>query len=109
MAERCVDLAEGIPFRAQFDTYIQAFFDSLDLLFNVEQAKEFYIPAKRFGYLMMRIRNRYSDETMDLKFAGSKVRKLIDVYLQSQGIDSKIPPVSLLSDEFPATNLSRDT
>ncbi|MDD5581386.1 MAG: HsdR family type I site-specific deoxyribonuclease [Methylobacter sp.] len=101
VAERCVDLAEGIPFRAQFDTYIQAFFDSLDLLFNVEQAKDFYIPAKRFAYLMMRIRNRYSDETLDLKFAGAKVRKLIDVYLQSQGIDSKIPPVSLLSDEFP--------
>lgn len=56
VAERCVDLAEGIPFRAQFDTYIQAFFDSLDLLFNVEQAKDFYIPAKRFAYLMMRIR-----------------------------------------------------
>jgi type I restriction enzyme R subunit len=101
VAERCVELAEGIPFRAQFDTYTQAFFDSLDLLFNVEQAKAFYIPAKRFGYLMMRIRNRFSDETLDLKFAGAKVRKLIDVYLQSQGIDSKIPPISLLSGGFP--------
>lgn len=101
VAERCVELAEGIPFRAQFDTYSQAFFDSLDLLFNIERAKDFYIPAKRFGYLLIRIRNRYSDETLDLKFAGAKVRKLIDVYLQSLGIDSKIPPVSLLSDEFP--------
>jgi len=38
---------------------------------------------------------------MDLKWAGEKVRKLIDKYLMSLGIDSKIPPVSLLSDDFP--------
>ncbi len=101
LAEKCIDLAAEIRFRAQFDTYLKAFFDSLDLLFNVDTANKYYIPAKRFGYLLMRIRNRYRDETMDLKWAGEKVRKLIDKYLLSLGIDSKIPPVSLLSDEFP--------
>jgi type I restriction enzyme, R subunit len=101
LAESCIDLAKEIRFRAQFDTYIKAFFDSLDLLFNVEQAKKYYIPAKRFGYLLIRIKNRYRDDTMDLKWAGEKVRKLIDKHLQSLGIDSKVPPVSLMSDEFP--------
>ena len=101
LAEQCIDLAGEIRFRAQFDTYLKAFFDSLDLLFNVDTADKYYIPAKRFGYLLMRIRNRYRDETMDLKWAGEKVRKLIDKYLLSLGIDSKIPPVSLLSDKFP--------
>jgi len=101
LAEKCIDLAAEIRFRAQFDTYLKAFFDSLDLLFNVDTANKYYIPAKRFGYLLMRIRNRYRDETMDLKWAGEKVRKLIDKYLLSLGIDSKISPVSLLSDEFP--------
>jgi type I restriction enzyme R subunit len=38
---------------------------------------------------------------MDLKWAGEKVRKLIDKHLMSMGINSKIPPVSLLSDDFP--------
>jgi len=101
LAEDCIDLAKEIRFRAQFDTYLKAFFDSLDLLFNIEQAKKYYIPAKRFGYLLIRIRNRYQDKTMDLKWAGEKVRKLIDKHLISLGINSKIPPVSLLSDEFP--------
>lgn len=101
LAEKCIDLAGEIRFRAQFDTYLKAYFDSLDLLFNVDTVNKHYIPAKRFAYLLMRIRNRYSDETMDLKWAGEKVRKLIDKYLLSLGIDSKIPPVSLLSDEFP--------
>ena len=101
LAEKCIELAGEIRFRAQFDTYIKAFFDSLDLLFNVGSVDKYYIPAKRFAYLLMRIRNRYRDETMDLKWAGEKVRKLIDKYLLSLGIDSKIPPVSLLSDDFP--------
>ena len=101
LAENCVDLAKEIRFRAQFDTYLKAFFDSLDLLFNLDQVKKYYIPAKRFGYLLIRIRNRYQDETMDLKWAGEKVRKLIDKHLMSMGINSKIPPVSLLSDDFP--------
>lgn len=100
IAERCVELAKELRFRAQFDTYLKSFFDSMDLLFNVSQAKRYWIPAKRFGYLFMRIRNRYKDETMDLKWAGEKVRKLIDKYLESMGINSRIPPVSLLSDDF---------
>jgi type I restriction enzyme R subunit len=101
LVENCVALGADVKFRAQFDTYIKAFYDSLDLLFNASIAKEYYIPAKRIGYLFMRMRNRYKDETLDLKWAGAKVRKLIDKYLESQGVNPKIPPVKLLSDEFP--------
>jgi len=101
LAERCIEMAEEVAFRAQFDTYLKAFFGSLDLLFNTEVARQYYIPAKRFGYLLIRIRNRYKDPTLDLKWAKAKVRKMIDQHLQSLGIDSKIPPVSLLSDDFP--------
>lgn len=100
LAESCIELAAEIPFRAQFDTYLKAFFDSIDLLFNTDAANKYYIPAKRFGYLLVRIRNRYKDPTLDLKWAKPKVRKMIDAYLETLGIDSKIPPVNLLSDEF---------
>jgi type I restriction enzyme, R subunit len=100
LAESCIEMAAEIPFRAQFDTYLKAFFDSLDLLFNTEAAREYYIPAKRFGYLLVRIRNRYKDATLDLKWAKPKIRKMIDAHLATLGIDSKIPPVSLLSGDF---------
>ena len=60
-------------------------------------ANEYYVPAKRLGYILMRMRNRYKDETLDLKWAGAKVRKLIDKYLVSMGVDLKIDPVELLS------------
>lgn len=99
-AEDCIALAESIPFRAQFDTYIKAFFDSLDLLFNSEVARKYYIPAKRFGYLLVRIKNRYKDRSMDLKWAKPKVRKMIDAHLETLGIDSRVAPVSLLSKDF---------
>ena len=100
LAEDCISLAESIPFRAQFDTYIKAFFDSLDLLFNSESARKYYIPAKRFGYLLVRIKNRYKDPSMDLKWAKPKVRKMIDAHLETLGIDSRVAPVSLLSKDF---------
>ncbi|MBP1839418.1 type I restriction endonuclease subunit R [Formosa algae] len=100
LAEDCIALAESIPFRAQFDTYIKAFFDSLDLLFHSEAARKYYIPAKRFGYLLVRIKNRYKDPSMDLKWAKPKVRKMIDEHLETLGIDSRVAPVSLLSKDF---------
>lgn len=100
LAEDCIALAESIPFRAQFDTYLKAFFDSLDLLFNSEAARKYYIPAKRFGYLLVRIKNRYKDPSMDLKWAKPKVRKMIDAHLETLGIYSRVQPVNLLSDDF---------
>ena len=101
LVEECIQLGADLKFRAQFDTYIKAFYDSLDLLFNASLALQYYIPAKRFGYLLMRMHNRYRDETLDLKWAGAKVRKLLDKYLQSEGVDPKVEPVALLSDDFP--------
>jgi type I restriction enzyme R subunit len=101
LVEKVIELAGDVKFRAQFDTYLKAFFDILDLLLNLPKARPFYIPSKRFGYLFIKIKNHYKDPTMDLKWAGEKVRKLIDEYLISEGIDSRIPEVELFSADFP--------
>ncbi|MBA3901388.1 MAG: DUF3387 domain-containing protein, partial [Bacteroidetes bacterium] len=60
----------------------------------------FWIPAKRLGYVLFRIKDRYRDETLELKWASAKVRKLIDKHLLSLGVDTKVREVSILSDEF---------
>lgn len=99
-AEECIEAAKNVKFRAELLTYSKSFFDSLDLLFNVQAGIEYWIPAKRLGYLIWRIKDRYKDETMDLKWASEKVRKLIDKHLLSIGIDTKVQQVSILSDEF---------
>jgi type I restriction enzyme, R subunit len=99
-AENCIEKAENIKFRAELLTYGKSFFDSLDLLYNSKVGMDYWLNAKRLGYLIWRIRDRYKDETMDLKWASPKVRKLIDKHLLSLGIDTKVTQVSILSDEF---------
>ncbi|MCK4981930.1 MAG: type I restriction endonuclease subunit R [Victivallaceae bacterium] len=99
-AEDCIETAKNVKFRAELLTYSKSFFDSLDLLFNVQAGTEYWIPAKRLGYIIWRIKDRYKDETMDLKWASEKVRKLIDKHLLSIGIDTKVQRVSILSDDF---------
>lgn len=99
-AEACIEQAKNIKFRAELLTYSKSFFDSLDLLFNSQAGTDYWIQAKRLGYLLWRIKDRYKDETMDLKWASEKVRKLIDRHLLSLGIDTKVQQVSILSDEF---------
>ncbi|MEO7489756.1 MAG: HsdR family type I site-specific deoxyribonuclease [Ferruginibacter sp.] len=99
-AESCIEEAKKIKFRAELLTYSKSFFDSLDLLFNSQAGSEYWIQAKRLGYLLWRIKDRYKDETMDLKWASQKVRKLIDRHLFSLGIDIKVPEVSILSKDF---------
>jgi len=98
--ESCIEQAKNIKFRAELLTYSKSFFDSLDLLFNSQAGGEYWIRAKRLGYLLWRIKDRYKDETMDLKWASQKVRQLIDKHLLSLGIDIKVQLVSILSDEF---------
>lgn len=99
-AEACIEEAKNIKFRAELLTYAKSFFDSLDLLFNTQAGGDYWVMAKRLGYLLWRIQDRYKDETMDLKWASEKVRKLIDRHLLSLGIDTKVQQVSILSDDF---------
>lgn len=99
-AESCIEQGKIIKFRAELLTYSKSFFDSLDLLFNTQAGGEYWIRAKRLGYLLWRIQDRYKDESMDLKWASQKVRQLIDKHLLSLGIDTKVQQVSILSDEF---------
>lgn len=99
-AEACIEEAMNIKFRAELLTYTKSFFDSFDLLFNSSAGENYWIQAKRLGYILWRIKDRYKDDTMDLKWASDKVRKLIDKHLLSLGIDTKVQQVSILSDEF---------
>ncbi len=105
LAERCIELAQDVKARAEFDTYLKSYFDTLELLFNVKEVAPYWIPTQRLGYLHWRIQNRYKDPTMDLKWASAKVRKLIDTHLQSMGITQEVEQVSILSDDFPQTVL----
>jgi type I restriction enzyme R subunit len=46
------------------------------------------------------VKERYKDESLDIADAGAKVKALINEHLIDLGINPKIPPIELLSDDF---------
>ena len=101
IVEDVISLMSSLRLRAEFNVLVQDYFDRLDLLFNEPKVqKEHWIRAKRLGYLIWRIRFHYKDDTMDLKWASEKVRKLIDKYLVNLGIVEKVSDTFMLSGDF---------
>ncbi len=98
--ELAIEAMEDIKKRANFEVFLKKFLHSMDIVLPAAAATPFKVPAYRFGYLMVRVRNRYKDETLSISGIGGKVQELIDEHLIALGIDAKIPPVDLLSPQF---------
>ena len=86
--------------RADFEVYLKKFLQSLNLILPNPAGHPYRGAARRFGYLLRMVKERYKDESLDIADAGEKVKALIDEHLIDLGINPKIPPVELLSDEF---------
>jgi type I restriction enzyme R subunit len=86
--------------RAEFTVKLKQFNQSLDEVLPRPEGLEFVDDAKRLAHIHARARERYKDTPELGKDAGGKVRKLIDDYVISLGIDPKIPPVQLTDAEF---------
>ena len=98
--EKAIEIMEDIKLRATFEVYLNNFLQSMDIVLPNAAATPYKIPAKRLGYIMAKVRERYKDESLSISASGAKVKKLIDEHLVSLGINPKIPPVELLSDKF---------
>ncbi|STQ91381.1 type I restriction endonuclease subunit R [Iodobacter fluviatilis] len=86
--------------RADFEVYLKKFLMSLDIILPNEAAHVYRVPAKRFGYILQVTKERYKDSSLDLGSAGEKVKALINEHLISLGINPKVPPIELLSEDF---------
>src|SRR5207249_3582171 len=86
--------------RADFEVYLKKFLQSLNLILPHAAGHSYRGPARRFGYLMRMVKERYKDCSLDIVDAGAKVKALINEHLIDLGIDPKIPPIELLSDDF---------
>lgn len=93
---------KDIKRRADFEVYLKKFLQSLNLILPHPSGHPYRGPARRFGYLLRMIKERYKDESLDIADAGAKVRALINEHLIDLGINPKIPPVELLSPDFMA-------
>ncbi len=89
--------------RADFEVYLKKFLQSLNLILPHRAGHPYRGPARRFGYLLRMAKERYKDDSVNVADAGAKVAALINEHLVSMGIDPKIPPIELLSDDFVET------
>ncbi|WP_108448530.1 type I restriction endonuclease subunit R [Halomonas sp. BN3-1] len=86
--------------RAEFMVKLKEFNRGLDEVLPRPEGLEFVNDAKRLAYIHALARNRYKDTPELGRDIGNKVRKLIDDYVISLGIDPRIPPVQLTDAEF---------
>ncbi|WP_303760975.1 type I restriction endonuclease subunit R [Alcanivorax jadensis] len=100
VVHEAVKLLKDEKLRADFDVYLKKFLSSLDIILPHASGHPYRVPAKRLGYIQRVARERYKDDTLDLGNAGQKVRDLINEHLISLGINPKVPPVELLSEDF---------
>ena len=100
VVHEAVKLLKDEKIRADFDVYLKKFLMSMDIILPNQAAHVYRVPAKRFGYILRVTKERYKDESLNLGDAGQKVRDLINAHLISLGINPKVPPVELLSEDF---------
>ncbi|HXF39388.1 MAG TPA: HsdR family type I site-specific deoxyribonuclease [Blastocatellia bacterium] len=97
-----VGAMKDIKCRADFDVYLNKFLQSLNLILPNSAGHSYRGPARRLGYLLRMVKERYRDDSLDIADAGAKVKALINEHLIDLGINPKIPPIELLSDDFMA-------
>tara|TARA_R110002051_G_scaffold6495_1_gene31394 strand:- start:2485 stop:5775 length:3291 start_codon:yes stop_codon:yes gene_type:complete len=95
-----VTLLKDEKLRADFDVYLKKFLSSMDIILPHRAGQAYRVPAKRLGYIQSVAKERYKDDSLSLGDAGQKVRDLINEHLISLGINPKVPPVELLSEDF---------
>lgn len=98
--QRILIAMEPVKQRADFEVYLKRFLLSLNLVLPAPEANQYKAPAKRLGYLMQMVRQRYKDQSISIADAGNKVKRLINEHLINLGINPKIPPVELFSESF---------
>ncbi|MEG4988665.1 HsdR family type I site-specific deoxyribonuclease [Microcoleus sp. BR0-C5] len=99
----CVDLLRDDSLRVDFNNYLKDFLDTLDTILPRPEARypyNFVKDAKKLGLIKKSVADLYRDEKLNIVSAKEKVRALIDQYIESQGIDPKVPPIDIMSLDF---------
>lgn len=96
----CVEYLADEEKRAEFLVLYKSFARKVDMILPDRRALDYVHPVKVIGFINTLAERRYRDRTLNLAGCGEKVRALIDDYVFSQGIDPKVPPVSITSENF---------
>ena len=96
----CIELLKDTRVRAEFVGKLRQFLDSVDTVMPRPEVLDYVADARQLGYIAKAAANRYRDQSLNIAGLGHKVRRLLDNFIVSKGIDPKIPPVHVLAPAF---------
>ena len=73
---------------------------SLNLLFPARQALAFMGDYKALAEINVLAGKHFRDQRLSMKGIPAKLRAITDAHLESRGIDVKVPPISILDEDF---------
>lgn len=95
-----VQLLEDARIRAEFIAKVRAFLSALGVIFTRPEAAAFKRDAKILAFIARVASNVYQDPQLLLLGVEAKVKELVDAYIAAEGIDPKVPPLSLMDAGF---------
>ena len=98
--DACVDALRDVELRAEFINNFADFAESMDIILPRPEALPYIYDLKLFGFINKATANRYRDSQLNITGVGSKVKQLIDEHIIAQGVDPKVPPISILDKNF---------
>ena len=98
--EKAVDILEDEEKRIVFLDRYKKFTKDMDALLPDPKALEFLPDLKLFTLISHLARTRYRDDTFSAEDLSDKLRDLVDEYLKSNGVDTKIPPIPIIDQRF---------
>ena len=73
---------------------------SLNLLLPARQALEYMDDYKALAEINVLAGKHFRDQRLSMKGIPAKLRAITDAHLKSQGVDIKVPPISILDEDF---------
>ena len=73
---------------------------SLNLLFPAPQVLDFIGDYKALSEINVLAGKHFRDQRLSMKGIPAKLRAITDTHLESRGIDVKVPPISILDEDF---------
>ena len=73
---------------------------AINLLFPARQTLDFMDDYKALAEINVLAGKHFRDQRLSMKGIPAKLRAITDSHLESRGIDTKVPPISILDEEF---------
>jgi len=94
------DLFYDEDLRFQFMALFKQFTKNLNLVFPAKEALDYLSDYEALAEIQALASKHLRDGRLSMKGIPPKLRKIVDAYLESKGVDVKVEPISILDEDF---------